>query len=61
MEEVAEGLRRLQNEELRNLYASQNTIMVTKSRGLRLAGYMACMEEVRNVYRLLVTKPKGKI
>jgi hypothetical protein len=32
---------------------------VIKSR-LRWAGYVAGMEEVRNAYRILVGKPKGK-
>jgi hypothetical protein len=44
-EEVAGDWRRLHNEELRNLYASSNIIRVIKSRRMRWAGHVACMEE----------------
>jgi hypothetical protein len=50
-EEVAGGCRRLFNEELHNLYAPPNTIMVMKSRGMRLEGRVACMEATRTAYR----------
>jgi hypothetical protein len=41
-EEMVGGWRRLHNEELRNLYASQNIIRVIKSRNVRWAGHVAC-------------------
>jgi hypothetical protein len=41
MEEVAEGWRRLHNEDLYNLYASPNIIRLVKSRRMRFAGYVA--------------------
>ena len=31
-----------------------------KSRRLRWAGHVACMEQFRNAYRVLVGKPEGK-
>jgi hypothetical protein len=43
-EEVAEGWRRLHNEQLHNLYSSSN-IGVIKSRRMRLVGNIACMGE----------------
>jgi hypothetical protein len=41
-EEVAGGWRRLHNEELHNLYASQNIIRVIKSRRMRWVGFSTC-------------------
>jgi hypothetical protein len=46
--------RKLHNEELHNLYSSQNIIRQIKSRKIRWAGHVARMGEVRNVYRVLV-------
>jgi hypothetical protein len=48
LEEWAEGWRRLHNEELHNLYTSSNVIRVIKSRRMRLAEHIECMEEMRN-------------
>jgi hypothetical protein len=45
--EVAGGWRRLHNEELHNLYASPNIIMVTKSKRIRWAGHVARMREIK--------------
>jgi hypothetical protein len=36
------------------------SIGVIKSRGMRLAGYVARMREIRNAYDILVGKPEGK-
>jgi hypothetical protein len=58
---VAGGWRKLHNEELHNLYSSPSIIIIIKSRRMRWAGHVARMEEKRNVYRLLVGKPEGKI
>jgi hypothetical protein len=54
------GWRKLHNEELHNLYSSPSKIRYIKSRRMRWAGHVARMGEKRNVYRLLVGKPKGK-
>jgi hypothetical protein len=43
--EVAGGCRSLCNEEIYNLYASPNIIMVIKSRRIVLAGQVECIEE----------------
>jgi hypothetical protein len=57
---VTGGWRKLQNEELHNLYSSPSIIRIIKSRRMRWAGHVARMREKRNVYRLLVGKPEGK-
>jgi hypothetical protein len=53
------GWRNVHNEELHNLYSSQNVIRMSKSRMMRWVGHIACMEK-RNSYRVLVGKPEGK-
>jgi hypothetical protein len=50
--------RKLYNEELHNLYSSPSTFRIIKSRRMRWAGHVARMGEKRNMYRLLVRKPK---
>jgi len=57
---VAEGWRRLQNEELHNLYVSSNIIRVIKSRRMRRDGHVARKGGMRNAYKTLVGKPEGK-
>jgi hypothetical protein len=52
--------RKLHNDELHNLYSSQNIVRVIKSRRMRWAGHVARMEEGRCVYRFLVGRPEGK-
>jgi hypothetical protein len=42
------------------LYSSPSIIRIMKPRRMRWAGYVARMGEIRNAYRLLVGKPKGK-
>jgi hypothetical protein len=59
-EEMTGGWRRLHNEELRNLYASQNVIRMIKSRRMKWAGHVTRMGETRNAYSILVGKPGGK-
>jgi hypothetical protein len=50
--------RQLHSGELHNLYWSPD-IRQIKSRRMRWAGHVACMEEGRKVYRILVGKPEG--
>ena len=57
-DEVIGLLRKLHNEELRDLYSLSNIVRVLKSRRMRWAGHVARMGEGRGVHR--VGKPEGK-
>jgi len=59
-EEMAGCWRRLHNEELHDLYTLLNVTMVIKSMTVRRMGYVACMEEMRNAYKILVGRHEGK-
>jgi len=59
-EEVNGEWRRLNNEELNDLYSSPNIVRVIKSRRMRWAGHVARMGEERGVYRVLVGTLEGK-
>jgi hypothetical protein len=52
--------RKLQNEELRDLYSSPSIVRAIKSRRMRWVGHAARMGEKRKAFRLLVGKPEGK-
>jgi hypothetical protein len=54
-EEVAEGQRRLHN-----LYVSPSVIRMIKSRWMRWVEHVACMEDVRNAYKILDNKPEER-
>jgi hypothetical protein len=58
--EVTGEWRKLHNKELNYLYSSMNIVQVVKLRRMIWAGHVACMEEWRGVYRVLVGKPEGK-
>jgi hypothetical protein len=59
-DEVTGELRKLHNEELRDLYLSPDIIRTINSRRMRWVGHVARMEEKKTAYRLLVGKPEGK-
>jgi hypothetical protein len=46
--------RKLHNYEIHSLCSSPNIVRVIKSRRMRWVGHVACMEEGRGVYRVLV-------
>jgi hypothetical protein len=48
-EEVAEGWRRLHNEQLHNFHASPYIIRMIQSRRMKWTGHVARMGEMRNV------------
>jgi hypothetical protein len=52
--------KKLNSEELNDLYSSPNIFRVIKSRKIGWAEDVARMGERRGVYRVLVGKPKGK-
>jgi hypothetical protein len=51
----------LHNEELHNLYASPNIVMLINSRKMRWANHIAHMGETRNAYDISVEKTGGKV
>jgi hypothetical protein len=57
---VTGGWRKLNNEELRDLYSSPSIIRTIKSRRMRWAGHVARVGEKRNAYMLLAGKPERK-
>jgi hypothetical protein len=59
-DEVTGWWRKLHNEGLHTLYCSSYIIRMIKSRGMRWAGHVARMGEMRNKYTILVGKPEGK-
>jgi hypothetical protein len=59
-DEVTGEWRKLHNGELHNLCSSPDIIRQMKSRTMRWAGHVARMGEGRDLYRVLLGKPKGK-
>jgi hypothetical protein len=57
---VTGSWRKVNNEELHNLYSSPSIIRMTKSRRMGWVGYVAPIETKRNAYRILAGKPGGK-
>ena len=59
-DEIKGQWRKLHNTELQALYSSPEIVKNLKWRRLRWAGHLACMEQSRNAYRILVGKHEGK-
>jgi hypothetical protein len=59
-DELTRGWRKLHNEELHGLYSSPSIVRVIKARGMRWAGHVAPMGEVRGAYNILVGRPEGR-
>jgi hypothetical protein len=59
-DEVTWEWRKLYNEELNDLYCSQNIIRVAKSIRIKWKVNVAFMRERRGVYKVFVGKPEGK-
>jgi hypothetical protein len=57
-DEVRGEWKKLNNEELHDMYSSPSIIRMMKSRRKRWARHVTRMEK-RNAYRLLVRKPEG--
>jgi hypothetical protein len=52
--------RKLHNEELHRLYSSPNFVRAIKLRRMRWTGHVTRMGEGRDIYRVLVGRPKWK-
>jgi hypothetical protein len=59
-DKVTGGRRELHNKELHDSYSSRRIIIMIKSMRMRWEEHAALMGGKRNVYRLLVGKPKRK-
>jgi hypothetical protein len=59
-DEEAGEWRKLNNEELNDLYSSLNIVRVIESSRMRWVGHVARMGESRGVCRVLVRTPEGK-
>jgi hypothetical protein len=59
-EEVAGGWRRVNNEELHNLYVSSDIITVIKSRRLKWVEHVAQMGDMRKAYKRWSENFKGR-
>ena len=59
-DEVTEEWRKLHNEELNNLYCSQNIIRVIKSIRMKWAWNVARMEERRGACGILLRNPRER-
>jgi hypothetical protein len=60
-DEMIGQMRKLHNEEFRDLYSSPSIIRMIMSRRMRWLEHVARIGEKRNAYRVLVEKPEGNI
>jgi hypothetical protein len=59
-DDVTGEWRKLNKEELNELYSSPNIVRVIKSRRIRWVEHVACRRERGGLYRVFVGKPEGK-
>jgi hypothetical protein len=59
-DDVIGGWKKLQKEELHNMYSSTSIIRIIKARRIRCAGHIARMYEKMNKCRISVEREKGK-
>ena len=59
-DEVTGEWRKLNNEELNDMYFSPNNVRVIKSRIMRWVEHVALVGDWRGVYKVLMGKPEGK-
>jgi hypothetical protein len=59
-EEVTGEWRKLNNEELNDLYCSPNIVGLLKSSRMRWKGHVARMMGEESIYSIMVEKPEGK-
>jgi len=59
-DEVTGKRRRLDKEDLNHLHSSPDTVWVIKSKSLRRVGQVACIEDRRGAYSVVVRMPEGK-
>jgi len=58
--EVTRGWRKLRKKKLHGVYSSPNITRLIKSKRVRRAGRVACKDEDKNAYRILVGKHERK-
>ena len=59
-DELTEEWSGLHKEEISDLYCSPNIVRVIKSRIMRWAGHVACVEDRKGEYRVLMGIPEGR-
>lgn len=59
-EEEIRRRRKLEGEEISNLHSSPNITIMTRSRRVRYVLRVAVLDEMRNVYKILVTNLNGR-
>jgi hypothetical protein len=57
---ATEKWRRLPQEKANSMYSTPNIMHVIKSRRIRWAGHVACMEDGKGANRILLERPDGR-
>jgi hypothetical protein len=59
-DEVTGEWRKLQSEELHNMYSSPDVTRLIKPRRMRWAEHVSCIGQEKKLHKVLVGKPEGK-